>query len=64
VYNSKIEYRVKRPLELSGLENRMLKTPEQFAEVMDEPIDYKMIMPKLMIEVKKSTDYLASIFEI
>ena len=64
VYNPKIEYRVKRPLELSGLENRMLKTAENFVDVMDEPIDYKVIMSQLMIEVEKSRDYLASIFEV
>lgn len=58
VYNKKIEYRVKRPLELCGLEHRMLKTPENFRSVMDENIDYKSIMSSLEPEVELSKAYL------
>jgi len=58
VYNKIIEYRVKRPLELSGLQHRMLKTPENFSSIMDEEIDYKTIMKSLEAEVELSKDYL------
>lgn len=62
IYNEKIEYRVKRPLELSDLEYRMLKSSDTFEEVMDEPIDYTSILNTLTREVDSSKGYLKSIF--
>lgn len=63
IFNKTIENRVKRPLELSDLEYRMLKSPETFNEVMDREIDYDTVLKKLTEEVDSSKNYLKSILK-
>lgn len=59
LYNDRIKYRIQKPLQVAELEQRMLKSAADFEEVMNQVIDYRVVMDRLGPYVESSRAYLS-----
>lgn len=58
LYNERIKYRVGQPLQAAGLEDRVLRNPDDLEDLLKEPINYRKVMTALEPFVQFSRDYL------
>lgn len=58
LHNDQIKYRIQRPLETAGLEDRILTGPDDLENLMQEVIDYRQVMERLRPCVLDSHQYL------
>lgn len=64
LFNDKIQYRIKMPLEMCDLNGRMVSYDEDLRPTLDQPIDYNDVMDRLVKYVEPSKNYLKKALSI